>query len=86
VTSGAKLLERMRASPNGWSATDVDRLLQAYGFSCQHGSRHDVYGHELLAAANVRKVTVPRHRDLRAHVVRKAVTAVDLVLELGKES
>lgn len=86
MTSGAKLLERMRASPNGWSATDVDRLLRAHGFTCHHGSKHDVYSHELLVGLAVRKVTVPRHRDLRAHVVRKAVQAVEKVLELSRES
>jgi hypothetical protein len=45
-----------------------------------------VYGHELLAGREVRKVTVTRHRDLRAHVIYKAVEAVDRVIELRGES
>lgn len=76
----------MRASPDGWSAKDVDRLLLGHGFTCHHGGKHDVYSHELLVGTEVRKLTVPRHRDLRAHVVRKAVAAVDRVLELGSDA
>lgn len=75
MASGAALLERMRRSPHGHSARDLERLLTHFGFSKHEGGNHTVYGHELLADGPV--VVVPRHRSLRSHVVRKAVRAVD---------
>jgi len=83
MASGDALLEKMRRSPSGYGARDLDRLLSHFGFVSREGSNHRVYRHELLEAGRV--VVVPRHRSVRAHVVRKAVSAVDSVVERRSE-
>ena len=82
MVSGTDLLEKMRRSPDGHSFRDFQRLLLHYGFVKNEGGNHTVYGHELLDEGRV--VTVPRHRSIRAHVARKAVAAVDFILERRK--
>ena len=82
MASGADLLEKMRRSPDGHSLRDFERLLLHYGFAKNEGGKHTVYSHELLDDGRV--VTVPRNRTIRAHVARKAVAAVDFILERRK--
>lgn len=77
MASGAKLLERMDSSPHDWGEGDLERLLLHFGFWKKEGGNHTIYRHELLPDGQV--VVVPRHRNVRAHVVRKAVRAVKMV-------
>lgn len=84
MASGEKLLERMRSSPHDWGERDFERLLLHFGFSQREGSNHTIYRHSDLPNGMV--VTVPRHRDLRPYVARKAVRAVDLVREAHEEA
>ena len=77
MTSGADLLEKMRRSPDGYSAATYERLLRHFGFKKSEQKKHTKYRHELLKPGAV--VTVPRHRKIRAHVARKAIKAIDFV-------
>lgn len=78
MASGEALLDKMRRTPHGWGEKHLDRLLKYYGFVVG-GTKHAIYRHELLNDGRV--VTVPRHRKVRAHVVKKAIKAVDYVQE-----
>jgi len=61
MAEAMRLLERMRRTRWGWTASDLDRLYRSFGFEMDEGSKHRVYIH-------------PRHTDLRATVSRSSGT------------
>lgn len=79
MASGAKLLEKMRRSPHGHGQRDFRRLFKHFGFEELKKTKHWAFRHELMDPGDV--VLVPRHKDVRAYVARKAVKAIDLVIE-----
>lgn len=74
----AKLLETIRRSPYDRTPREIERVLVHFGFEKTEGGSHTIYIHEQFDDV---RVTVPRHRVLREHVARSAVSAVDLVEE-----
>lgn len=74
----------MRRSPHGYGQAHFQRLLAHFGFKESKGKKHTAYRHELLDPGAV--ILVPRHNDIRAHVARKAVTSIDLVIARQQEA
>lgn len=74
------LLQRMRQSPSGWRQRDVHSVLRRAGFEVapQVGG-HDIFRHRTFTHV---KVTVARHREVKAYLVRQVVEAIDLVARL----
>lgn len=77
-----KLLEKARASPHDWTAEQVISLLESFGFECWEGARHTLCRHKDDPSVYH---TVPRHRRLRAYVVRDAVKLIDRVQARASE-
>jgi hypothetical protein len=78
MARGEKLLERMRASPNGWRIEDVRTLCGAFDldFDRPSGSSHYGVSHESQA----HHLTVPFARPIKPVYIRKLVAFVDAVL------
>ena len=68
-----QLLERMKASPVGWSEQEIKSVLVGHGFKYREGGKHTVYQHEAHPELSI---SVPRHRDLRAWVARDVVKLI----------
>lgn len=83
MASGSKLLEKLRRSPGGHGQRLYRRLLESYGFERSEQKSHTVYRYELDDEVVV--VIVPRSNDIRGHVARKAITAIDLVVARQSE-
>ena len=78
----ADLLETIRRSPYDRTPREIDRILTHFGFAKTEGRSHTIYVHEQFEDV---RVTVPRHRVLRAYVAQNAVSAIDLVEERSSE-
>ena len=76
MASPADLLETIRRSPYDRTQREIDRILTYFDFERTEGRSHTIYIHEQFQDV---RVTVPRHRVLRAYVARNAVSAIDLV-------
>lgn len=76
MPSPADLLETIRRAPYDRTQREIERILMHFGFAKTEGRSHTIYVHEQFEDV---RVTVPRHRVLRAHVARSAVSAIDLV-------
>lgn len=77
------LLERMRATPHGWKVAQLRRVLLAAGFSLSPiPGKHDVYRHPLSTELFV---TLPRHRPVKAYLVKQALRAIDLAARLEED-
>ena len=89
MASGEALLEKMRASAQGYGQSDFFRVLEYYGFTRVRPARHGaIYRHPALAAhpdPSVRQLMIPTGTDLPGYVARKVVRAVDALLELRKK-
>lgn len=79
MSRGERLLARMRASKNGWTAEDVCRVYRQHGFEEDEGASHTLFIH-------------PDYPQLRATVTRASgtiatgyvQTAVKLIDELER--
>jgi len=69
-----KLLERMRATPHGWSEDDFRGLYVGFGFEYQAGAKHSLFIHP---AHQHLRTTVPRHANLAPAYARIAVALID---------
>ena len=78
MASPADLLETVRVSPYDREPREIERILTFFGFGKKEGRSHTIYIHEQFPDI---RVTVPRHRVLRAYVARRVVAAIDLVEE-----
>ena len=76
MPSPADLLETIRRTPYDRTQREIDRILTHFDFVKTEGRSHTIYIHEQFPDV---RVTVPRHRVLRAYVARNAVRAIDLV-------
>lgn len=77
------LLERMRVTPHGWKAPQLRRVLLDAGFILSSiPGKHDVFRHPLSTDLFV---TLPRHRPVKAYLVRQALSAIDLVARLEED-
>lgn len=79
MSSGEKLLSRMRESKAGWQFNDLDKLFRYYGFKVREGGKHCIYTNQkypfLIA-------TVTRNRSLAIGYVQHAIKLIDQILEL----
>lgn len=73
-----KLLERMRATPYGWSEDDFKGLYIGFGFEYEAGAKHSLFIHQTRRHL---RATVPRHRKLAPAYARFAVALIDRLLE-----
>jgi len=78
-----KLLERMRATPNGWSEVDFGRLYVGFGFDYKPGKKHNLAIHPRYPDLIT---TVPRHNRLLPVYARIAVDLIDRLLEREKSN
>ena len=78
MTKKRPLLEVLRESPSGRKRKEVVRILAAAGLDSREGKRHTVFFHPQHSDV---QIAVPRHRQVRAYLVRQAVCLVDLVNE-----
>ena len=79
-----KLYEKLKQRNfYGWSTHEFQTLYLGYGYKLIHGRNHDIYHHtEFGHVAELRRI-VPRHAgDLGPGYARKALSALQLVLEL----
>jgi hypothetical protein len=77
VTSGEKLLERMRSNPRDWRIEDVASVCRAHGVLCtapRKGSHYKVK-HASMEAI----LTIPAHRPIKPVYIRDLVSFVDAV-------
>lgn len=73
-----KLLERMRATPHGWSEADFRGLYVGFGFEYDAGANHSLFIHPTRQHL---RATVPRHRQLAPTYARSAVALIDQLLK-----
>jgi len=76
-----KMLEKMRASPNGWGQKDFETLLCGFGFEVG-GTKHAIYMHPLFHEL---VISIPRHNDVKPVYARDAVKLIDELEEKMKE-
>lgn len=69
-----RLVGQMRESPHGWGPEDVGTVLKGHGFNHREGRKHTVYQHRERPELTI---TVPRHRELRAWVIRDTIKLID---------
>lgn len=69
-----KILERMRATPFGWSEGDFRGMLSQFGFDYEPGSKHSLFIHRERPHL---RMTVPRHNQLAPAYAKIAVALVD---------
>jgi hypothetical protein len=77
------LLERMRASKNGWGANDLGRLYIGFGFVRREGRRHTIYKHPLYPFLYA---TVARHTKLAVGYIQDAVELIEKLKELESKN
>lgn len=77
------LLEQMRISKSGWSANDLHRLYEGYGFNSREGSKHTIYNHPSYP---ILRATVARHNKIAVGYIQKAVKIIDKLKELEASS
>jgi hypothetical protein len=67
----------------GWHAHELQTLYLGYGYKMIRGSKHNIFIHnEFSHVAELRR-TLPRHaQELGPGYARKALSAIQLVLEL----
>lgn len=70
----SNLLARARRAPNGWTYRDLVRLLLGAGFVATEQSNHTVFRHPDYPDL---QISVPRHRDIKAYLVRDALAIID---------
>ena len=68
-----KDLDRLRASPSGWSQEFYERLLTKFGFVCRRG-KHDIYGDP---GDGGNRVSIPRHGELPAYVGEQVIACIE---------
>lgn len=72
------LLDRMRRTSAGWTADDIGRLYEGFGFDRKEGTNHTIYRHPDEPDL---RATVPRHRKLASVYAREAVANVEHLLQ-----
>lgn len=82
MVRSSNLLDRARASPNGWGHREVIRLLEQAGFEAYEGASHTIVRHPRYT--DIPPLPVPRHRDISPYVVREAVKRIDAAEAKGE--
>ena len=83
MPSGAsKLLDKARRSSAGWRRTELDAMLEGFGFTIIARTRHDMAFHEEYLQL---KMMLPRHRKVNRFYVEQAVELIERLLELEQE-
>ncbi len=82
MTKAEKLLERMRATKEGWRFNDLDELYKGFGFEVHQGSKHALYIHPKFSEL---RATVTRHRTLAIGYIQHALKLIDRLNELKGE-
>ena len=77
MSRAERLLERMRQSPHGWGADDVEDVLRYLGLR-KRNSGHAVYGHPDYPDLFF---PVPRHERLASPYIRNLIKIADLVAD-----
>lgn len=75
-----EMLEKMRTNPRDWRFQQVCGLLEHFGFVMRQpsgGGSHAVFSHPDLNLI----LSIPRARPIKAIYVKKAVNAVDDLIE-----
>ena len=75
----SRLLDRARASAQGWRALDLDRFYRAFDFNVEQGSRHTIYRHPTLPG--VRAAVTRSTGALHPKYVWTAIGFVEQLLE-----
>ncbi len=68
------LLQKARNSPYDWTRNQVVKLLGSFDFECWEGGKHTICRHKAKPEVYL---SIPRHRKIRAYVVRAAVKLID---------
>jgi len=68
-----KLFEQMQESKASWTRSDLDTLLEGFGFEIRHGRSHDIASHPKFPFL---RQTLPRHRHLPRGYVEEAVKLI----------
>lgn len=69
-----KKLQRLKASPHGWSHDVLGRLVESYGFELRGGTKHGYYVDPDDEANFVR---IPRHKPVRDYVAQQVAEAIE---------
>jgi hypothetical protein len=78
-----KLLEAMRANPNGWSIDDVKALCSTVEARCRAPKRGTHYKVSHPSQQDI--LTIPANRPIKPVYIRKLVQFVGLVMAEGSE-
>ncbi len=73
---------RARQSPAGWSNQELLALYKAFGFTIEHGAKHDKAIHPVYRLVGV----VGRHAELSPAYVLQAVRLIEEALRLDEET
>ncbi len=68
------LLQKARNSPYDWTPNQVVKLLEGFDFECWQGRQHTICRHKAKPEVYL---PIPRHRRIRAYIVRAAVKLID---------
>ena len=79
MTTGDKLLERMRANPRDWRIEDIITVCRATGVECSSPRKGSHY--KVKHASMPEILTIPAHRPIKPVYVRELVAFVDQVRE-----
>ena len=79
MTSGRKLLQRMRQNPRDWRIADVETVCAAFGVACTPPRKGSHYKVKHVSREEI--LTIPAHRPIKAVYIVDLVRFLDSVEE-----